>query len=239
MIVINPELNLGLIEEEYKDVGRVFVSDYLNPPLAEELYQCMSSGLPWGLFTTLRAEGYRYEELSGLSASERLELVPPPAHRYTAEGSGEGGFSRLSILKEVAAGRDLPPLLMELVRGINTPEYIAQMKQLTGLEKTVAVSGSLSNYEPGHYLASHTDYEPERVREAAHIISLTKDWNSSWGGRFTVSDNWGRVLVSSVPSFNTLALFKVPRSHYVSVVAAEASKPRYSFFGWLLNKNIF
>ena len=36
-----------------------------------------------------------------------------------------------------------------------------------------------------------------------------------------------------MPSFNTLALFKVPRLHYVSEVSQESSSQRLALYGWV------
>ncbi|CAE6920646.1 unnamed protein product [Symbiodinium sp. CCMP2592] len=68
-------------------------------------------------------------------------------------------------------------------------------------------------------------------RWVAAAYYLNKDWEPSFGGRFTDLSN-PSMPSHHVPEFNTLVVFEVPRLH--SVEAVHGARARYSLFGWWL-----
>ena len=108
------------------------------------------------------------------------------------------------------------------------------MREITGVNYGNYVNTNASRYDPNHFLTVHTDTSGNdpQGRIAAHVISLTKDWDKNWGGRFIFCDEQGKTQEQRVPSFNTLSLFRVPRNHRVSKIKEYAKGYRYSLFGW-------
>jgi Rps23 Pro-64 3,4-dihydroxylase Tpa1-like proline 4-hydroxylase len=64
-------------------------------------------------------------------------------------------------------------------------------------------------------------------------LNLTKDWRADWGGLLHFVNDNNVIEEVQVPSFNTLALFKVPTRHFVSYVSDYATAKRYAVTGWL------
>lgn len=234
MILLNPDLDLKAISEEFQDTGSVFIKDYLNPQLAEKLYQCLEEGLDWSLYTTEGKEDYSAKELAALSPEAQAALIAKLPNRYTADF--RISHSRFQIKKSLSEGITVPPVLLEVLESIESTEYIDLMKRITNDSTAKWVSSNVSWYEPGHFVTAHSDGTPDDSRVAAHILSLTKNWDKNWGGILNFCDNWGRVVSEKTPSFNTLGLFKVPKRHFVSVVNEEAKSARYALYGWVHRK---
>ena len=87
-------------------------------------------------------------------------------------------------------------------------------------------------------MTAHDDSAPGDFKVAAHILNLTKDWQRTYGGLLIFCNNWGQPSDVRVPSFNTLALFKVPQMHYVSEVAADAGSSRLALYGWVVREPV-
>ena len=85
-------------------------------------------------------------------------------------------------------------------------------------------------YRSGHFLTSHNDDTPGSKRLAAYVLSFTPAWRAEWGGLLEFLDGNGQVETGYLPGFNTLKLFRVPMTHYVSMVAALCLR-REALFG--------
>jgi Rps23 Pro-64 3,4-dihydroxylase Tpa1-like proline 4-hydroxylase len=88
-------------------------------------------------------------------------------------------------------------------------------------------------YRSGHFLTAHDDNTPGTKRLAAYVLSFTPVWRPEWGGLLEFLDDTSQVETGYVPGFNTIKLFRVPMTHYVSMVAPSAMSGRYSITGWL------
>jgi len=76
-----------------------------------------------------------------------------------------------------------------------------------------------------HDSAEETIYE----REYALVYYLNRNWKRSFGGEFVDLETGETTL----PKFNTLVLFRVPRMHAVNPVRKQGAR-RFSIFGWWL-----
>ena len=84
-----------------------------------------------------------------------------------------------------------------------------------------------------HRAVEHDDAVAEKQRVAAYVLGLTAEWRTEWGGLLMFHDSRGDVERALIPRFNTLTMFRVPKVHSVSAVAAAAARPRCSITGWL------
>jgi SM-20-related protein len=241
MQITNRELNWKLYQEEYNDTGCVIIPNFLDADLAEDMYEYLTEHVPWNLYVgdfesseqfceELRQNRMvNWLELSEMSSAERSALIP--RWREPHGGALSYAFNQYESLVEYWRA---PNKLDNLMAAVSKPSYLSLWHGFRGLDRTVRVEMNASRYMPGHFLSAHADDSPPgEHRLAAHVIGLTKDWSDEWGGRLTFCDVNGTRISDRVPSFNTLALFSIPRMHYVSVVSEAATKPRYSLFGWL------
>jgi len=61
---------------------------------------------------------------------------------------------------------------------------------------------------------------------------LTRAWEPDWGGLLHFTDATGRVIDTVVPRFNSMAVFRVPAPHFVSMVTNYARANRVTVTGW-------
>lgn len=87
-------------------------------------------------------------------------------------------------------------------------------------------------YAKGDFLAKHED---NSLGSVAFVLSLTKHWGESDGGklRFHCRGRTGGVCKQCSPKFNTMYLFRTrPRLIPHDVTLVTGSKNRYSITGW-------
>ncbi|MBE2258225.1 MAG: 2OG-Fe(II) oxygenase [Rhodobacteraceae bacterium] len=97
------------------------------------------------------------------------------------------------------------------------------------------VTAFVSRFLGGHYLSLHTDGEEGRL--CNFVLQLTDFWLPHWGGDLVLLNYGSRHPERTfVPQFNSLIIFKVPRPHVVTSVAAVCPKPRYACSGWVQKK---
>ena len=235
MLIINPDLDRKAIFEEYNDTGLVFIKDYLIPEIAESLYQALDAEVDWELLTHGKEgqSAYSHEQLQSFTYDQQQALIP--AHMPHYGGQFSYAYKRYIISKAALSGT-APKALTDFFVNTNSLEYF----KFFDLDKDLALANHLdvnaSLYDKGNFLSSHNDYDSTTKRTAglaAHVLGLTKNWKKEWGGMLTFCDNWGRIKLQRSPSFNTLALFKIPTWHYVTEVSQIAEQPRYSVYGWL------
>lgn len=98
------------------------------------------------------------------------------------------------------------------------------------------VRAQASNYRRGDFLTVHDDSHRKDERLAAFTLGFTRGWRPDWGGQLLFHDARGDVERGFAPRFNTLTVFKVPRTHSVAPVAPYASQPRLSLTGWFIRE---
>lgn len=149
-------------------------------------------------------------------------------------------FFQSDDLKSVDASSH--PAVAKLRAAIYSPEFLAAVTAVTGVELNDTVDMSAAIYKKGSYLACHDDHND--ARRVAYIIYLVeKDWTAEHGGALDLfsKDADGEhphdVSHSLVPEWNSFAMFEVtPDSwHRVAEVLAE-EKPRMTISGWFHGK---
>ena len=235
MIIINPDLDKKSIFEEFNETGLVFIKDYLVPEIAESIYQALDKEVDWELLTydQVGQSAYSSAQLQSLSYEQQQALIPSHMPHYGGQFSY--AYKRYIISKAALSG-SCPKALADFFINTNNLEYFKFFELGKGLAPANHLDVNASFYDKGNFLSSHNDYDAATKKTAglaAHVLGLTKGWKKEWGGMLTFCDNWGRIKLQRPPSFNTLALFKIPISHYVSEVSQSAEKPRYSVYGWL------
>lgn len=235
MNFLNSAHNFSQIRDEFRDTGMVVIKDYLNPEWAEAIYTCMQEQTPWDL-TYDAADGRGQVRLNHRKVSKmpakRLNKIRP---RITSE---KDYFDKFHYIHDVfwmrlAWKQGLKPVLYHKVAAaLSSPQYVELMRGISGFPNVATVDCAASRYMPGHFLSAHND-GPVEDKLVAHVMGFTKGWQDDWGGQLTFCDEQGNNRIQRTPSFNTLVMFKIPRTHYVAKVSQEATLPRYSIYGWL------
>jgi SM-20-related protein len=235
--LVNPELDPAALARRYREARRLVVRDFLAPETAALLAENLAADLPWE-FWSRDDSGTRVvapERYAQLTPAEKQALIPP----LPGTGSRDPfrfAYDRVTGGVPQASSQPLR-VLSAFQAAVAGPGYLALIQAITGHVAARTVQGHYSCYRRNHFLGPHTDASRDQVRLAAHLIALTPDWDDTWGGQLRFCTPRGEVLDTVTPSFNTLVLFDVPAWHFVTPVTAPPEASRYSFFGWLVERN--
>jgi SM-20-related protein len=233
-VELAPEMPIATASQVYAKVGRVHIPMVFRQKVADSIFQRLLNAVSWHLVFNDAGEHREIlgENTKRLGEDSYRELLDVVARR------GRGGFQYIyrsyplyDQFTTARAGGE--PYLMQLIEFLNSAEFLAAMRRVTGDDSIEIVDGNATLYEPGHFLTRHDDYIPGKNRVAAYVLNLTPLWLSDWGGILTFHDKDGHVSEGYVPTFNALNVFRVPQMHAVSYVSPLAGAGRYSISGWL------
>lgn len=216
--------------------GRVQVRDYLQPQAAERLEDCLRREVPWTLAIRdgAGARTIPHAEYRAMGSDALAQLL-----RDTAQGARGGGYrfayDSYMMVSAYKEGRDPGLLLHRVLELFNSPAHLAFVQALTGDDGIRRINAQATRYRPGHFLRQHTDAESSEGRRYAYVLNLSRSWQPDWGGLLQFVGDDGRVGETFLPHWNSLALFKVPTGHMVSLVAPWADADRLAVTGWFLS----
>ena len=118
----------------------------------------------------------------------------------------------------------IPPFLRELIRQLNTDEFVAQLSRLTGIEGLKAdpslEGGGLHQSQRGGYLNIHADFtvHPHKRnwrRRVNLLVYLNEDWQPEYRGELEL---WTRDMKACakkiLPTFNRCVIFNTDQDSY-------------------------
>jgi len=217
----------------YARFRRMHIPDFLAKRHADEAWDAISAMPNWN--TVVNVGAAVLDLTDGIKAqlspqqSDLLErrISAAAAHSYQFRFDNK----RLSERGEPCADPDHP--LAPIVDFLNSPRFLAAMRQLTGRPDIAFADAQATRYGPGQYLHVHDDIDAPKKRIAAYVLNLTPEWAPEWGGILNFLEEDGHVAEGYVPRFNALNVFDVGVPHFVSYVAPFAQAPRLSITGWL------
>lgn len=235
MDIINKDIDVPALHQEFKQTGAVTIKDLLCSDVAEAAYESLKNRVPWELHYKIPKSKTRITVISAeaalkLTDKEKLKLVPKVLTQKHNDLSFIYGRYTIPTAHEIDSEHSL--ILTRVIKYFNSREYLQLLGDITGDHSGKEVSAWASRYGPNHHLSLHDDRNWVQGRIAAHVLGLTKNWKKEWGGQFTFCDVKGKPTAYRSPKFNQLTLFKVPRFHLVTKVKPYAKESRYSIFGW-------
>jgi hypothetical protein len=160
--------------------------------------------------------------------------------------SGAAGKTFASAVEEkkwISLNSSLPGAVRRVVEALNTPSWIDNIGELTGLPALLATSNDntkLANYhvmDPGAVLGPHVDHASEPTLGVPHvfnvIVFLTANWQESAGGATCFYDDTGSAAVAKIPyKANRAVLFlHTPYSfHGVERIRLDAKLKRRTIY---------
>lgn len=229
---LNGALDAAPVAARYAEAGYAVVDGVLTKPSARRLRAAAEGFGDWTLVTVLDGQ---HREFVGADM-ERLD----PSRRVPFEAmvarEAQAGFcylyERLNLYEISRRGMVTDPALKAAAELIASEAFLDLGRALTGDAGITFADCQLTRYRPGHFLTAHDDSAEAADRSAAFVLNLTEDWCADFGGVLQLLDETGDVRAGLTPRFNRLALFRVPQSHAVSVVAPYAPRPRFAITGW-------
>lgn len=226
---LNPALDREALARQFREQGRIHITDILTRLSADRLHFCLKQEIRYKLCTNI---GGTARALENLSAEER--------HACSVAAWREVGIERFQFLFDMHlvsfAGEPYPDsrhYLANLVAFLNGPDFLGFAREITGTDAIAFADAQATLYRNGHFLTAHDDNVPNARRLVAYVFGFTPVWRPEWGGLLEFPGTIGTIESAYLPGFNTLKLFRVQMSHYVSVVAPYAQAPRHSITGWL------
>jgi Rps23 Pro-64 3,4-dihydroxylase Tpa1-like proline 4-hydroxylase len=227
----NPDLDLSQLSAEFSRRGRLLIRDFFRPDVADALARAVEV-IDWSLCYR-DAQGDRRltgEQLRGLSAGERAYLIDGIVD--VARQQFQFSFFTESLADAMQRGDTA--LLARFIRWMADEAFLSVMRRITGIQEINRVYAQATMYGPGSFLLAHDDHVDVENRRLAYVINLTRQWRPDWGGLLHFSERDGSVSDSFFPHFNSLSLFAVPQTHFVSYVPPFALAQRQAITGWLI-----
>ena len=230
---LSSEHNVSRYKEIYERDGVVRIENLFPSDIAHEIYDALSQTTPWHLVHSDEAGKHQYfrpEEWDAKPAGEKQAVFQGTHARASI------GFAYLYLcypmIRAYIEQRDPEWPLHCMTEFLNSPEMLNFTKTITSEASVKKIDGQATLYAPGHFLNVHNDTGDNAERRAAYVMGFSKEWQTNWGGHLLFLDG-DDIEKGFSPSFNTLTLFKVPRSHIVTQVTNFAGAGRYSITGWL------
>ena len=234
--MLNPNLNIEALAENYRIDKRVLVLNLLKPEIAERLYECCLKDIPYNL---LFVEDGQTRTLTPAAMvemdDEAKQLMNQRILTNASEGSGFLYCGYTVRQAEIGDSQSLAFLLevAEFFASVEMRDFIAEVTGQVGLD---GASGHYTRYTPGQFLTRHRDQVGEHDRRLGYVLNLTKSWHPDWGGLLQFYTEEGFPRDGWTPQFNALALFDTTHIHAVTYVAPFARSPRLSYAGWFLGE---
>lgn len=224
---LNPELDRALFAETFARQRLVQIPSLLTVASAERLRRALAQETPWTL--THNMDGSR-KEMANLAPVDRMRLAIESRGRARRDFAYFYDSHALSREGEPYA----PPnqTFAELVALVNAPEFLGLVRAVTGRNEIALADAEATLFQPGDYRTREDGTLERKNRLAAYEIAMTPAWRVDWGGMLTFIGSSGHIEKGFVPTFNTLTLFAVPRTHFVSHVALHGGL-RYAVSGGL------
>ncbi|WP_457428035.1 2OG-Fe(II) oxygenase [Roseateles sp. P5_E7] len=231
MDYINPNLDLGALSAQFGRDRRLLIRDFFAPDVADALARAVEA-IDWSL-------GYRDRGGDRRLTGDQLRSLDESQRGHLSEGilevaRHEFQFSFFTESLADAMLRGETGLLARFIRYMADDAFLSVMRTITGVQEVNRVYAQATMYAPGSFLLAHDDHVDVEDRRIAYVINLTRQWRPDWGGLLNFSERDGSVTDSFFPHFNSLSLFAVPQTHFVSYVPPFAQGERNAITGWLI-----
>lgn len=231
MDYLNPALDLDQLNAAFAGDRRLLIRDFFKPDVAEALARAVEA-IDWSLCYR-DAQGDRRltgDQLRGLDESQRGYLTDGIVE--VARRQFQFSFYTDSLADAMHRGET--GLLARFIRYMADDAFLSIMRRITGVQDINRVYAQATMYAPGSFLLAHDDHVEVEQRKLAYVINLTRHWRPDWGGMLHFSQPDGSVTDSFFPHFNSMSVFTVPQTHYVSYVPPFAQGRRNAITGWLI-----
>jgi SM-20-related protein len=231
---LNPALDAKALAKTYAENQFICIENILPPESAEAVYAVLTKGTPWYNVHSDEKGKHKYytqAEWGALDPGQKREIVQSVYQR------AKTGFSYLyycyPMVDNYVENIDPDWPLHAMTEFLNSDEFREFVKTVTNEPSVIKLDAQATWYAPGHFLNIHDDTGDDKERRAAYVMGFSKNWSANWGGQLLFLDNAGHTEFGICPKFNSLTLFKVPRTHIVTQVSSFAAGPRMSITGWL------
>lgn len=231
---LNPELDAKALAKKYAEDNFISIQNLFPADTAEAIHQVLLKNTPWynvHADASGKHQYYTQAEWQALSPEQKKQTISSVYQK------ARDGFSYLyyvyPMVDNYVDGIDPGLPLHAITEFVNSDEVREFVKEVTDEPSVIKLDAQATYYAPGHFLNTHNDMGEVAERRAAYVMGFSKNWRTDWGGQLLFLDDHGNATSGVNPKFNSLTLFKVPRTHIVTQVSSFAGGPRLSITGWL------
>ena len=234
--MLNNDLDVDHWKRQLALRTRLQIPDFLQAPAAAFLRDCLMRQVPWRLAERSDDGAARTHGHDDALDADGYRRVLDAAYQGARDGF-RFVYDSYMLGRARAEGWDPDLPLHGLFDFLNSPDYLAFARYLTGDAAINAVNAQATRYRPGQFLTAHDDKNSLEGRRYAYVINLSPRWKAEWGGQLQFLDAQGNVIDTLLPRWNTLSIFKVPQLHHVSLVSPWAGEHRLAITGWMLARD--
>lgn len=227
--IINEIPDIEKLSEDFSNKKKLIIKNFLEINFAETLSRNVYLEKNWSLATGI--DSVKYEK-PNIPQNDKINNVQI---KNVNNAFSNGHFSYI-FYRSMNAGRGQKMNFFEfsLRQTLSSPEFIAKLNIITGLNLTKLTTLFLSKYKSGCFLSPHSDKGNGKI---AFVIHISKNWKPQYGGLLHfMNDDRTEITDTFVPSFNTLMIFEVPSEngipHFVSHIVPGLKNVRYAVTGW-------
>ncbi|PCJ38846.1 MAG: hypothetical protein COA81_11955 [Alphaproteobacteria bacterium] len=232
-IQLNPNLDPEKYARIFREVGRVHIPEILTPESANCIYEALTSEVPWQTNFNDDENGHtlHQDQIEAMTAVQR-DLLTTHINQK-AQHDFQYVFNAFSLSDARKQGIHQELFINQFLDFVNSEDYLAFMRAVTGFEEASFADSQCTLYRPGHFLTDHLDDVGGKNRLVAMVMNFTPNWRPDWGGILQFIDEDEHITQGITPCFNALNILKIPQKHSVSYVVPHAEGGRYAITGWL------
>ena len=233
--LINSNLDVESIREEFTNNRVVVIDNFLLPEVAEKIHEYFTEDMPfdwWRVSTCPKANGESGFDLVINHEDYKDELKSNYIRSLEAFKDGEFSYN---FHRTVGDHSDSCTCLeCNFKSWLYSKEPVSFLNNVLDMTVTTTDEVFAAVYLPGDFLSPHVDSPNGSV---GFVYQLTKNWKSQFGGNLHFLDHETMdVERVETPRFNTLTLFDLPKGvgkwHYVSHVSPGVEELRLTYAGW-------
>lgn len=238
--MINPNLDIKVLANEFESDKRLMVHNFLQTDIAERTHNACMTDVPFSTHYVINNQ-YQSKTRAQMASLNQQEVKQINQHISSAASKGIGflyeGYLKSRISNDVSTQSNTElQFLHRVFDYLGSEEVLNTIKQLTGNLDINGAEPQYTRYLPGHFLTRHLDVVEGRGRRYAFVLGLTKGWHPDWGGLLQFYEKDGTPRNAWTPQFNVLSIFDVSHIHSVTYVTPFAAVPRLSLTGWFVAK---
>lgn len=229
--------NLVNYQQHYAEHGWVRMTNYFDEEVIRGFSQAISTlkddVQKWQLATLVQGQPFK------ACVNKYLGQPPQVRSHFIAEllrYAQQNDFQYFYEFIRVVSEKDQAPVECQGMSEVMSSEsHLQTLKDLVKDQSITQIDTQLTGYKSGHFLKRHSDdgYKAARTRKVAYVLSMSDQWQADWGGLLHLQNDQNQIEQTFVPTYNTMILFTVPTSHFVSQVTNFCPNTRFSLTGWL------
>lgn len=227
-----PKFDVSAIAAQLRSARRVHIKNALLESDAQQLLAA-AADTDWRLMVNDSKANFDLApvDIEMLDVAKRTKFATGIYAR--AQEKFQFVYDAFRISNACDAGAPCPEAFAKLYAALNSEQWLATWRAVTGDNRVNYVDAQVTRYRQGHFLNAHNDLSPSSGRLFAYVLNLSPTWKVDWGGLLMFHGEDGHVLEAFTPRWNAINLFAVGQEHSVSLVAPSAGGDRLSITGWL------